>query len=651
MKIPIFLLTACWLTFIQVEPGVAQDSLSNHKAFQPLTMPSSTPHRTASGVPGPDYWQNDVSYLLEVSLDDQEHEITGSVVIEFTNNSPDELPFLWLKIDQNLFHSESRGSKATPLTGSRFGSHGFNGGMIISNVKVHHNSNEYEPDYVITDTRMQLQLDEKLEAEGGKITVSMDYEYPIPLNGSDRTGRLETENGWIYTIAQWYPRMAVYDDMTGWNTRPYMGAGEFYADHGSFEMKITVPYDHILVASGELINPEEVLTEELIDRLGEAENSEETQYIISPDEIGESGNRPQDSGNLTWHYKMENTRDVAWASSKGFIWDASGAEMPSGKKVLAMSVYPIESDGVHAWGRSTEYTRASIMHYSEIWFEYPYPTAINVAGMVQGMEYPSISFCSWEAEERALWDVSDHEFGHNLFPMIVGSNERMYMWMDEGMNTFINHYSTLAFNNGEYPPRFYSARDLAPMLNSNDLEPIMTHPEQISERNLGILAYFKPAAGLILLREEILTPEHFDYAFRKYIEEWAYKKPYPIDFFRFMNNATGENLDWFWRGWFYENWLLDQSVEVVENATEEPEDSMLITIANNNNLVMPVVVDVTEADGNVERYHLPVEIWHRVDEWTFMHNPTSEVIKVEIDPDRRYPDVNTENQVWEKQSP
>ncbi|MEX0780373.1 MAG: M1 family metallopeptidase [Balneolales bacterium] len=648
MKYKVLVFAVCSIVIFMVNPGAAQDSPSNYEVFQPLTIPAASSVRTASGFPGPNYWQNDVNYLLEVSLNDQEHEISGSVTIDYTNNSPDDLPYLWLKIDQNLFHSESRGSKSTPLTGSRFGSHGFDGGMAISNVTVEHTGSAYEPEYVITDTRMQLQLDDALEAKGGDISVSMDFEYTIPLNGSDRTGRLETQNGWIYTIAQWYPRMAVYDDMIGWSILPYLGAGEFHADHGNFEMKITVPHDHIMTASGELLNPEEVLTREQRNRLQEARASEETKYIISPEEIGESGNRPQDSGNLTWHYKMENARDVAWASSKGFIWDAAGANMPSGENIMAMSFYPIESDGEHAWSRSTEYTRASIMHYSEKWFEYPYPTAVNVAGMVQGMEYPGVSFCSWQAQGEGLWGVTDHEFGHNWFPMIVGSNERRYMWMDEGMTTLINHYSTQAFNNGEYPTRFNSARDLAPFMASVDFEPIMTHPDQISENNLGMISYFKPAAGLILLREEILNPERFDYAFRRYIEEWAFKKPTPIDFFRFMNNATGENLDWFWRGWFYENWLLDQSVEDVEHLTDNPEDGALITIANNDNLVMPVVVEVTEENGDVKRHHLPVEIWHRTSEWIFEHDSASDIIKVVIDPDHRFPDVNPDNNTWEQ---
>ncbi|MEX0928481.1 MAG: M1 family metallopeptidase [Balneolales bacterium] len=649
MKLVIIVFNLYCISLLLAESSHSQQPPSNHEIFQPLSMPPSSPYRTAGGMPAADYWQNDVRYVLEAALDDQTHDMTGSVTIDFTNNSPDELSYLWLKIDQNLFHPESRGALASPLEGSRFGNQGFDGGMAISNVRIRHGGDTYEPEYVITDTRMQLQLDEELEAKGGEITVSMDYEYRVPLNGSDRTGRLETENGWIYTIAQWYPRMAVYDDVNGWNTRPYMGAGEFYADHGTFEMKLTVPHDHILVASGELLNPEEVLTDLQRERLGEAERSEETVYIVSPDEVGEPGTRPADTGTLTWHFKMENTRDVAWASSKAFIWDAAGLNLPEGGTVLAMSAYPVESDGEHAWGRSTEYTRASVLYYSEIWMEYPYPTAINVAGRPQGMEYPGISFCSWTATGAGLWGVTDHEVGHNWFPMIVGTNERKYMWMDEGMNSFINHYSTQAFNNGEYPTRFGSARHLAPMLNTGRLEPIMTHPEQISERNLGMVAYFKPAAGLILLREEIVGPERFDYAFRRYIEEWAYKKPAPIDFFRLMNNATGENLDWFWRGWFYETWVLDQSVEGVENEGEDPEDGVLITIANNEGLVMPVVIDVTEANGHVERHRLPVEIWHRVNEWTFRHESTSGVIKVQIDPDRRFPDVNPGNNVWEQE--
>ncbi|MEX0685609.1 MAG: M1 family metallopeptidase [Balneolales bacterium] len=650
MKTKSYLFTLCCVLFLWLNSAISQQSPLNYEVFQTLTMPASTSNRTASGVPGQNYWQNDISYLLEVSLDDQNHVLQGSVTVDYTNNSPDDLPFLWLKMDQNLFKPDSRGSLATPLMGSRFGSHGFDGGMIISNVKINHDGSTYEPGYVITDTRMQLRLDQILEAEGGKITLSMDYEYKIPLNGSDRTGRLETENGWIYTMAQWYPRMAVYDDVNGWNIRPYLGSGEFYADHGQFEMKITVPYDHILVASGELLNPEEVLTRKQRRRLRRAENSDKTRYIISPDEIGESGNRPADSGMLTWHYKMEKTRDVAWASSKSFIWDASGAEMPSGRTVLAMSVYPIESDGNQAWGRSTEYTRASVQYYSDKWFEYPYPTAINVAGMVRGMEYPSVSFCSWEARGEGLWSVTDHEFGHNWFPMIVGTNERMYMWMDEGMTSLINYYSTKDFNNGEYEPRFESASDLAPALNSGLLEPIMTHPDQISEMNLGLVAYHKPAAGLILLREEILGAERFDYAFRGYIENWAYKRPTPMDFFRYMNNASGENLDWFWRGWFYETWVLDQSVESIEYMTDDIEDGVLITIANNEDLVLPVVVEITEANGDVTKHHLPVEIWHRQSVWTFRHGSSSEITKVVIDPDHRFPDVERENNTWEESS-
>src|SRR5690606_20416603 len=282
-------------------------------------------------------------------------------------------------------------------------------------------------------------------------------------------------------------------DVQGWNVEPYLGAGEFYYDYGDFDYKITVPYDHIVVGSGELQNPREVLSPKDRERMQAAMKSDETVFLIKPEEVNDPSIRAKQNGTLTWHFKMENTRDVAFGSSKAFIWDAARINLPSGKKIIAQSAYPRESAGEEAWGRSTEYSKASVEYYSEKWYEYPYASAINVAADIGGMEYPGLNFCSWKSKGAGLWGVTDHEFGHNWFPMIVGSNERKYAWMDEGFNTFINHYSTLDFNNGEYPSRLNRTRNATNWFVNPNREGIDTYPDVANLQNLGMIAYYKPA--------------------------------------------------------------------------------------------------------------------------------------------------------------
>lgn len=628
--------------------AVAQksESIYDHtEAFSPIFYTENgNAYRSASGKPGPAYWQNAVDYDIQVRLDPQDHRISGNVTIHYTNNSPDELDFIWLQLEQNLFNPESVGQAVVPLTNSRYGDaeSQFDGGYQIENVRI---AGKQDTQYHIDDTRMRIDLPSPLRAEGGKTDISLEFSYTVPEYGADRTGILPTENGDIYAIAQWYPKVAVYDDIMGWNNLPYTGPGEFYLEYGDFNVEITAPADHIVVFGGELLNPEEVWTKEQLKRFEQARSSDQTVMIRSQEEVADPESRPQGEL-LTWKYRLENTRDVAWAASKAFIIDGARINLPSGNTALALSAYPKESSGGNAWERSTEYTKASIEYYSKKWMEYPYPVAINVASNVGGMEYPAIVFCGNSAKAGSLWGVTDHEFGHIWFPMIVGSNERLHAWMDEGFNTFINGLSTEAFNGGEYHKRMGDKNAMAQALLHPALEPVMSTPQGMKERNIGILAYYKPGFAMRILRDEVIGPEQFDAAFRKYIEYWAYKHPTPNDFFRVMENQTGENLSWFWRGWFLNNWALDQAISEVSYVDLDPSKGAIITIDNLQKMVMPVVVEATTESGKTVRKKLPVEIWERNNSWQFVIPTSEKLVKVEIDPDQVYPDIEPDNNIW-----
>ena len=613
---------------------------------------NGTATRSASGKPGHAYWQNSADYTIDVSLNETTKEISGTETITYTNNSPDTLDFLWMQLDQNLFKKDSRGNAIIPLQGSRNGAKGqdIDGGYGINTIKLIYKkgrrSTEINTTYSIVDTRMKVNLPKVLEANGGTVGIKIDFSFTSPDYGSDRMGVLETKNGRIFTLAQWYPRMSVYDDVSGWNTLPYLGAGEFYLEYGTFDVNITAPANHIVVCSGALLNPSEVYTAEQRNRLKKAEASDATVMIRTEAEVEQPNSRPTNTPTLTWKFRIENSRDVAWASSAAFILDAARINLPSGKKSIAMSAYPVESVGQDGWTRSTEYTKASIEHYSEKWLEYPYPAAINVAGNEGGMEYPGIVFCSYESKTERLWGVTDHEFGHIWFPMIVGSNERLHAWMDEGFNTFINSLSTDAFNDGEYKERKSNMHRMSGMFVNDRLEPIYTSPDNLKESNLGVLAYYKPSMGLVLLREQILGPERFDEAFTAYINRWAYKHPTPDDFFRTMENVAGEDLRWFWRGWFVNSWKLDQAVNEVKYVKNDPTQGAIITIENLEKMPMPVVIELKTKSGKVTRKTLPVEIWKRNISWTFKVDTTEELTKVVIDPDFALPDVDSSNNKW-----
>ena len=634
-----------FMAFAQSDNVAPISNYDPHDLFQPLPFPSGDCiGRSATGEPNSGYWQNKANYVINVRLDEKQKEISGAVIINYKNNSPHALNFLWLQLDQNLFNKTSRGQLRMPAAGrSRYGDSNsdFEGGFHIKSVKLL--ADNSDADYIIDDSRMQVRLSKPILPDGASFSLKIDYSYTVPSYGADRFGILPSKNGAIFAIAQWYPRMCVFDDLRGWNTDPYLGASEFYLEYGDFDFSITAPANHIVVASGELQNPAQVLTPEQIKRLAEAAKSDKTVTIRSEREVTDPSSRPMLAKELTWHFKMSNARDVSWASSAAFIWDAARMNLPSGKKALAMSVYPSESKGSEAWGRATEYTKGSIENYSKRWYEYPYPVAVNVASNVGGMEYPGIVFCGSSAMTEGLFGVTDHEFGHTWFPMIVGSNERLYGWMDEGFNTFINSLADDDFNNGEYKSNPQNGEAVASRFFNPYAESVFNAPDALREENIGTALYYKPAFALTMLRNVVLGENRFDYAFKTYINRWAFKHPTPWDFFKTMDNASGEDLGWFWKSWFLNNYKLDQAILSVDN--NDPLGP-LVTLINLEQMAMPVFLNYETQAGKKGTMILPVEIWNNRIEFDVRIPVKEPLVSVEIDSNKVLPDVDFKNNNW-----
>ena len=610
--------------------------------FISLFFPVFSPAQSSSaplGTPGPAYWQNRADYNIYATLDTSQHRIIGKVAITYTNNSPYPLPYLWLQLDQNKFRADSRGTQVN-TTGSRHEGNTTNGFEIGGVFYQGAGSTEKGRPalYTITDTRMQIKLNAPLPPNGAKASIAIDYSFTIPEEGADRMGRILLEDGWVYEAAQWYPRMAVLDERTGWNNLPYLGAGEFYCEYGNFEYTIDVPSGFVVAGSGELLNPGEVLPRSYLKKLEAARQSDTTMFIIPPEE---AGNAPVGSGKRgVWKFRMDNARDVAWACGKALIWDAGGARLPDGRRVLIQSFYPHES--LNGWDRATEYAKASVEHYSEKWFTYPYPTLSNVAGTVGGMEYPGIHFTEYARSGNRLWVTLDHEVAHNWFPMIVGSNERQHAWMDESFVTFMGYYAAQAFKGAEYNSYITDYKAMRKRFMGAGLGPVTRPPREIG-RGFSDIVYFKPAIALLTLREYVLGPERFDYAFRQYIQNWAYKHPQPEDFFKCMENASGEQLDWFWQSWFYQDENLDQEIT---DARLRDDGSVSLTLTNRLGMPMPVVVELTLADGTTQRKELPVDIWNQGNTYNFTYRAGQPVQSILIDPDEWLPDMERRNNEW-----
>ncbi len=657
---------------------------TNNSMFRAIdAWPAPNDYRGASGFPGPKYWQQQVDYVIEAELDTVSHSVRGSERITYHNNSPDRLHYLWVQLDQNVRSREhsrayqTRGAlpeTISPQFRQFVGLDPFDGGFTLTRVQLLQDGRPVETDYRINSTIMKVNLPQPLEP-GGVRELVIDWSFPIPDQA--RGAKELVTDGWLYEMAQWFPRMSVYDDVNGWQTDQFMGRGEFYLNFGNYDVKLTVPWDHIVEATGVLQNPEEVLTRTQRDRLAQAYRSEEPTFIIRPDEVMDPSTRPVQDGMLTWHFKAEMVRDFAWVSSKTYVWDAAGFKYDDGQEPIHVhSLYP--RDAMPLWDKvSTRATIQTLKTYGRLAFEYPYPKAVNVHGPVFGMEYPMVAFCGArpqpdgsysEGLERALISVTIHEVGHNWFPMIVASDERKWTWMDEGLNTFLQYYGeqdyartycgTAWTQNEEcvYPSRRGPAGNIVDYMKDGDQVPIMTHSDQI-HKDFGNNAYAKPATGLVMLREHVLGTEAFDDAFGGYSTQWMFKHPQPADFFRSMEEGAGENMAWFWRGWFYTTHANDQAVTAV---TVQPADSLVgddskgryyyrIKVENKGGLVMPLEIDVTYEDGTTERLSFPVEVWRNNElEFTAGFFSDQGVIRVEVDPDESFADIDDGNDVWER---
>lgn len=623
--------------------------------FAPLDWPAPSERRLASGAPGPDYWQQQVDYRIDAALDAEARSISASATITYHNNSPHRLTYLWMHLEQNLFRSDSIGALTTEPE-SRFGFRkGTHGGFDLAFVR----AGGADLPMQVYDTMGRIDLPEPIEP-GETFRFEIAWSYTVPQMGADRTAVEEVEQGTIFEIAQWFPAVACYDDVDGWNTLGYVGQGEFYTNFGDYEVAITVPRSHIVVASGQLLNPEQVLTEDQHSRLRAALASDETIVIRSAEEVGDPSSRPPGQGPLTWRFQSQSMRTFAWASSDAFIYDAAGLDVkgsryaPNGR-VVVQAAYPKEA--VEVWSKAVQMARHSIGFNSTMWHPYPYPTATNVNGTVGGMEYPGFVMCGGRRSERGLYGVTNHEFGHTWFPMMVNTDERRYAWMDEGFNSFINMFAGADYREPGSSPGPETARVGRGVPRANQ-QPIMSYPDQMRPGQLGPIGYSKPANGLFLLREFVLGHERFDRAFKEYVARWAFKSPQPSDFFRTMEDVAGMDLSWFWRGWFYGNGTLDQAiagVEQVEDADERAEGEqawVYVDLANRSEMVMPARLRVTFDNDSTRTIDLPVQIWAATNEWTAGFDPQGRTVtKVVIDPDHLLPDADRSNNAWPEPEP
>ena len=556
----------------------AQNPNLNYNKFKQLKEEMATPnvYRTASGAPGHAYYQNEADYVMSITLNDQQQKITGSETITYHNNSQDKLEYLWLQLDQNKRAQNSDSYKIQTGSIKSLNTRSiknmepeFEGGFNITSVTKKDGSKQA---YTIHKTMMRINLDKPL-LPGASYTFNIDWWYNInnrmEIGGRSGYEYFEKDDNYLYTIAQFFPRMCVYNDTEGWQNKQFLGSGEFTLPFGDYDVKIAVPTDHVVAATGNLVNANEILTSEQIKRLALAKKSEREPVFIVNEKEAIKNEKQRKKGMKTWHFKAENVRDFGWASSRKFIWDAMVVKQKS-SDVLAMSFYPKEGNPL--WEQySTKTVAHTLKCYSKYTFDYPYPVAISVHSKWIGMEYPMICFNGGRPDEDGTYSkrtkygmisVIIHEVGHNYFPMIINSDERQWTWMDEGLNTFLQYLTEQEFEKG-YPSRRGPAYRIVDYMKGNKerISPIMTNSESIHQ--FGNNAYGKPATAMNILRETIMGRELFDYAFKMYANRWMFKHPNPEDLFRTMEDASSVDLDWFWRGWFYSTDHVDISLDNV----------------------------------------------------------------------------------------
>ncbi|MDB4886714.1 MAG: peptidase [Gemmatimonadetes bacterium] len=611
-------------------PGVADSS-----PFRRLELPTPTEVRTGAGRPGARYWQQRADYRIAATLDSARAQVTGRETIHYVNNSPDALPYLWLYVEQNICRENSITSTLNqpPLAfadisfdfscGGRFTE-----GLVLESVRIA----GADARRTVTGTTMRVDLAAPL-ASGAAVDVDIAWHFTVPEQGVGRMGR----DGALFEIAQWYPRMAVYDDIRGWNHEPYIGAGEFYLEYGSFDVSLTVPASYIVSATGELQNSRQVLTAAQRSRLALASRSDTAVAIITASEAGRPASTRPGTRPFTWRFTARNVRDFAWAAAPNWRWEASNWD--------GIRIETLYRSSANRWSEAHAMARGTIRHFSEQWYRYPWSHATTVEGPVGGMEYPMLTFVpNSSTREAQQWGLA-HEFGHQWFPMIVGSNERLYPWMDEGFNTFIDlRNSALYFAGTTYGDTIESnpLHLAATHMVAGQEQPLITNPTEVHD--LMWVGYQKPALMLRTLRNEVLGPDRFDFAFREYIRAWAYKHPAPADFFRIMRDASGMELDWFWRDWVFTTARLDQGVEGVRT---DSAGHAIVLLVNRGTMVMPAELRLTYADGTSDTVRLPVEMWNLGPRFEYHVPSPRRVTRAQVDPRRVLPDMNRANDVWE----
>lgn len=587
--ISIFLLSFIQLSSAEIDQskGLFEDK------FRQLdeSFPSPNLSRPATGEPGPDYWQQRADYKIKIKLDENSRSVSGTETIKYTNNSPLTLNYIWIQLDQNIFKQDSINNLTRPWWGENKSvdfsilrrqnfMDNFNGGFRDLSFKI---NNKVAQTFLV-GTHIRLNLEKPLKP-GGSTEINISWSYALVEENAVRA-----RNGYesfadgndIFLLAQWYPRVTVFSDYEGWHNKEFVGNGEFTLEFGNYEVEITVPSDHVVAATGVLINDNDVLNATQKKRILQAKKSEKPIFIITPEEALKN-ELEKNTQTKTWIFKAENVRDFAWASSRKFIWDAAGFRQDSKDNplVMAMSFYP--NEGEPLWSKySTEAVMHTMKVYSKYSFDYPYPTAQSINGPVGGMEYPMITFNGprteleedgtrtySRSEKEFLIGVVIHEVGHIYFPMTVNSDERQWTWMDEGLNTFIQYLAEqewdINYRSDRGEPRW-----ITDFMSSRNQVPIMTNSESLLQ--FGNNAYAKPATALVILRETILGRELFDQAFKEYANRWKFKRPTPYDFFRTMEESSGVDLDWFWRGWFYSTDHVDISLNNIHIATLDTLD-------------------------------------------------------------------------------
>ncbi|MFZ9044395.1 MAG: M1 family metallopeptidase [Cyclobacteriaceae bacterium] len=589
MKKLLFALVA--LVMVQATFGQTDEKWGQKFEQLGTILPTPNAYRNASGAPGKDYWQQRADYKMSIVIDDNKQTLAGEETITYYNQSPDELDYLWVQLDQNMRAQDSNtplvstSQMKDSLSARQLYSYAkdYDGGFKISKVT---DAQEKPMKYTVNKTMMRIDLPKPL-MPGENVVFNIDWMYQINdrMSEGGRSGLeyFPADDNYSYTIAQFFPRMAKYNDAEGWQNKQFLGRGEFTLEFGNYEVDITVPDDFIVGATGELQNASDVLTADQVKRFDKAKNTFDKPVIIVTQDEAIASERKKSKKKETWSFKAENVRDFAFAASRKYIWDAMAVDL-NGKTPLAMSYYPKEGNPL--WEEhSTMAVRQTLITYSRMTIDYPYPVAISVHAASIGMEYPMICFnfgrpnADGTYSDRTKWgmiSVIIHEVGHNFFPMIINSDERQWTWMDEGLDTFVQSICTREYD-PKFPARRGTPESIVPYMRGDNglVRPIMTNSEQILQ--FGANAYAKPATALTILRETVMGRELFDYAFKKYAERWAFKTPTPADFFRTMEDASAMDLDWFWRGWFYSTDYVDLSVENVKWYRMKTEEEGLET--------------------------------------------------------------------------